>query len=100
MHDEATARRLWCPMVRIVIGPETSTWQCVAVTNRCQELDTDKVNCIASSCMMWRWEPQREWLDKVEKAIAETNGAFDQHAIEEMMEMLPRQGYCGLGGRP
>ncbi|MFH2074326.1 MAG: hypothetical protein ABIJ57_03120 [Pseudomonadota bacterium] len=36
-------------------------------------------NCIASACMMWRWELTREEAE---------NGHY------------PKDGYCGLAGRP
>ena len=95
MYTEEEACKLWCPMVRFVIGPETSKWQGVAYTNRCQELNTDKVNCITSSCMMWRWDDPL-MKRKSDGHICYKNPTFQYSS--ELEEMTPT-GFCGLARR-
>ena len=41
MHTEKEAKKLWCPMSRMALTPDSQL-----VSNG---------NCIASSCAMWRW---------------------------------------------
>lgn len=79
MHDEATARTKWCPMVRIVIGANDSRWQGNAITNRNETLDSHwDCNCYASSCAMWVW-------DEDEHGVCKQSGTGE-----------PMRGRCGL----
>jgi len=101
MHTEDEARKLWCPMVRFVIGPETSKWQGVAYTNRCQELNTDKVNCIASACMMWQWvDDEFEYLfsppENDEWTPAPYLSGEGRKCDRWQREKKNRRGFCGL----
>lgn len=51
-EDEAKTK--WCPFVRVV--PPTSNWH--GMNNRAQLVKDGSnlmVNCLASSCMAWRW---------------------------------------------
>ena len=72
---EAEAKTKWCPMVRFVIGPQSSTWQESALDNRSGM--TGESRCLASGCMAWRTHP----------------GASDYQRAEPT-------GYCGLAGKP
>jgi hypothetical protein len=78
---EEEAKRKWCPAIRFLIGPETSTWKGVAYTNRCQELEPSACLCIASECMMWRKE----------KAL---------YGDDYGKDIPDDRGYCGMGGQP
>ena len=121
MHTEDTAKQLWCPMVRFAIGPETSKWQGVAYTNRCDELNHNKVTCIASGCALWRWRQvveQKCWLCREALATEEPERPEDVPAdwlfvpVSETKDMPAHwvepgekvralwTGFCGLGGRP
>jgi len=78
---EETAKTKWCPMVRIVIGHKDDIWQNRAVKNRAEFVakGCPEICCIASDCMMWRWELTRE---------------------EAQNGYQAKKGYCGFGGKP
>ena len=74
---EQEANTKWCPMVRF------NNDSC----NRWTHGDTQDGNplyarCIASDCMMWRWNLIGSFV----------NGKYDDN--------YPVEGYCGLGGKP
>ena len=76
-EDEAKTK--WCPFVRVVMGSG------VVVSTRGTDTRTENpskyklsVRCIASECMMWRWD-----LENYE--FSETDNTFH-----------PTRGYCGL----
>lgn len=71
---EQEAKSKWCPMVRIIITPANQTWGNKALTNRIEFVNSggSESLCIASNCMMWRWE-ETKYID---------------------------DGYCGLAGKP
>jgi hypothetical protein len=78
---EQEAKTKWCPMVRFQIGPDNPSWQNVAYSNRGDYFDNTCTGCIASACMMWRWEvPEGKATNKNEEK-------WDS-------------GYCGLAGKP
>lgn len=72
---EKEAKQRWCPMVRIIMTPQDSTWQNQGLTNRTAFLKDGFPNCccIGSNCMLWRWE--EDWTHTGRKI-----------------------GYCGLAG--
>ena len=51
---EDQAKTKWCPMVRVIIGPDNAAWQSSMLTNR-GDIPAANTNllCIASDCMMW-----------------------------------------------
>ena len=81
---EQEAKTKWCPMVRVTMTPQDSTWQNQAMTNRMAFVKhgLTESRCIASDCMMWRWGQKGAFV----------NGKYDDN--------YPVKGYCGLGGRP
>ena len=66
---EQEAITKWCPMSRTSSGGDENT-----TINRLSDSNnfTAEINCIASDCMMWRWESKYP----------------ENH----------KNGYCGLGG--
>lgn len=75
-HSETTARKKWCPFVRV----EGSNRMHNTISDGFQ--NTSPVyHCIASQCMAWR-----------ELHLSHMKGM--QHAPEAA------HGYCGLAGRP
>ena len=79
---EDKAKTKWCPFVRFEIGPSNDSWQSTAYTTRGVVMDGPRsFLCIASDCMLWRWEKAR-------------------FVSEGVVEEVPIYGYCGLGGRP
>lgn len=55
---ESEAKTKWCPMVRVLIGPENSAWQSRMITNRADiPAGPQDCLCIGSACMMW--EPSK-----------------------------------------
>lgn len=94
---EEEAKKRWCPMVRTVDNNG-------AVTNKTASGNIYKIDqCIASECMMWRWEHVQK-----KKACAHIkmydSGPNHKHVIYDVGECpdchAPSIGYCGLGGRP
>jgi hypothetical protein len=79
---EKEAKQRWCPMVRIIMTPQDSTWQNQGLTNRTAFLKDGFPNCccIGSNCMMWRW-------------IILPLDCKEQKCKEAI-------GYCGLAGKP
>jgi hypothetical protein len=70
---EQQAKEKWCPMVwhsEDDVMPAANRW---VFGNKGRD---ERVNCIASNCMMWRW------IDENERGLTEDDG------------------YCGLGGQP
>lgn len=121
LMNEAEAKTKWCPMMQFVIGPQDRKWQGAAYTNRCQELNTDKVNCIASGCPMWRWaedwhvrihncdrkdmraekEPERPSYVPKAYIFISADEECEAHWVEPADDaMARRRGYCGLAGVP
>jgi hypothetical protein len=72
MHEDE-AKQKWCPMVRTVnhhIGVRGGLHH--------DEMRSGDV-CIASNCMMWRWDTEEKFGNRV---LSEVNG------------------HCGLAGNP
>jgi hypothetical protein len=69
MMTEDEARGKWCPQVQVVIGPNNSTWQNQAITNRVEFVESGPAQafCLASACMMWRWDGGRGYCGLVYK---------------------------------
>ncbi len=77
MYTEEEAKTKWCPMVRMarVVAEDGGGVPKVAATSNRGAF------CIASDCMMWRWD----------------NGSGYEHADGSKTD--PERGYCGLAGR-
>jgi hypothetical protein len=88
---EAEAKTRWCPMVRRPYYGTNADGDEIGITSVNSEpaaLDLEpEHNCIASSCMMWRWET-RYSQDKP----ADDPRYPDSRNIDS--------GYCGLAGKP
>jgi hypothetical protein len=84
---EEEARKLWCPMVRY--QPLPYNWIRTITQKRTSWLNTSATNtgsrCIASDCMMWRWN---------DKTLS-PEGHFGTYTITDYTH-----GHCGLGGKP
>jgi hypothetical protein len=80
MLTEEEARKRWCPMVRLgydsnaLATPDNRIHPKGRLAKNTEAQIHPGHRCIASGCMMWRWEPRGY--------------------------MPPRGGYCGLAGRP
>lgn len=109
MMTEEEARKKWCPMSRKMVALTGA----FASNMPNPEADT----CAASLCMAWRFKPQMYHHNAYQTpggygALAEslmgsssggTIGLIDEHKDNGMGAKgtpLPRQGYCGLAGKP
>jgi len=89
---EQEAKTKWCPMVRHVKDQEGNFY----TTNGCNSSGFE--TCIASDCMMWRWqyqEEKREGHDGGKELLLKrgVQVGYDVYKLEAT-------GYCGLGGKP
>lgn len=84
MYSEQDAKQRWCPMAQVGRGP-----------NRLLPgEDNDRLRCIGSGCMAWRWSPSKEPLP-----LHEVTG----RAVGLKMALQPtvyETGYCGAFGAP
>lgn len=75
MYNQEEAKTKWCPMVRYE-GDEHGSWNAGQENVNRQNINAGitryQAVCIASDCMMWRWD------------ISAPNMG----------------GYCGIGGKP
>lgn len=69
--EEEEAKKKWCPMVRFTLAPQNSILDVIG--NRSAITPKYTTNCIASECMMWRWQ--------------------------SLPVSKPIDGYCGLAGK-
>ena len=75
---ESEAYEKWCPMYRVTAFGNES-----ADNRGCDEArEAGFFNCLASDCMMWRWQ---------EYSVVFETGHEDKDR---------KLGYCGLGGKP
>jgi len=88
MLTEKEARGRWCPMGRF------PTWF-DPDGNQTEGMSNQNSYCRASDCMMWQWEPQDLWVHRIKNAQDETPSV----PVQEIADMLPRRGYCGLAGK-
>ena len=83
MMTEEEARTKWCPFARVIVVETKVTGNRVfEMRTEGVDLNPDTCRCIASECMMWRWE-----------------GRVDGHLIAtERGHVTPSEapGYCGL----
>jgi len=108
MYSEIEASTKWCPHVRIPQGFKGGDNSAIASAN----LDEGSSNrCIASDCMMWRWQPlmaDKAFEEAVKKAAIELNDKHPQrfksgkHVLANRekygLPENPTHGYCGLAG--
>ena len=60
LHTEAEARLLWCPLARYVgdeHGVGLNRWPMAHMPGR-EDLNPPECCCIASECMLWRWDDE------------------------------------------
>lgn len=77
---EEEAKDRWCPFARVNAADDLST----PAVNRWGRGDpNDSITlCIASSCMMWRWDAE---------PVPQPEDGFDD-------KMVCERGHCGLAG--
>lgn len=94
---EDEARKKWCPMARVSIhAPEESRKDFISTGNRWQAESSRKslnvypqgAQCIASDCMMWRWEVEIDELKLDGNNITIT--------ADDVVFRETGHGYCGL----
>jgi hypothetical protein len=105
---EQEAKTKWCPMVRYSADAEPSAnlWYFG------KQGRDERVNCIASDCMMWRWEIM-ECLTCIGKGIIRHGEVSSQSCFQcgngkwnidndfiVGTGTIKFGGYCGLGGKP
>ncbi len=125
MMTELEAKQRWCPMVRVSMIPNPNAKGVSIAANRdisffvppnSFDPKTDITRCIASTCMVWRWdaEPYERSRTAVHVSVVghwEGMGykkgapAPDKGDDWFWMEPTPPNhiagtGYCGLGGKP
>jgi hypothetical protein len=89
---EEEARKRWCPFVRHSNAPEGSWNRCAS-----SSMDPEHYKCIASECMAFRLMPQTYRHTNSGGSYVGTNKT---NGFGVAGEPLPRQGYCGLAGKP
>lgn len=121
MHTEKEAQTKWCPMVRV--GNDNQS----AENRNCRLAEVSDGPgkgavwncCIASSCMMWRWEniphrnsyicydqdareepPRPELVPPDYEFYPADDKRFAMWIETEESAMKRATGYCGLGGKP
>jgi hypothetical protein len=100
---EEEAKQKWCPMVRLVaVSGKNEVINHTSYNRAMHVTDIQMINpcgsfCIVSDCMMWRREDQETWIDRIEESRKKSCPAM---SAQEAADLLPRQGYCGLGGKP
>ena len=76
---EEEARKRWCPMTPIGYADEVKEF-----------------TCIASNCMMWRWE-----ICMKDTATGEIEPFFPSIGYTDRWESVTEKyGFCGLAGKP
>ena len=92
---EEEAKTKWCPHA---IASHTNPRQKMG--------DGWLHNCIGSACMAWRWDNnaltirmRAEVLGKAQDEIM-TPEYYARNHMGDEHEALPREGFCGLAGRP
>lgn len=82
MYTEREAKEKWCPQVRRSSVLAETHMGAPTVATAVNRGTTKNVNCIGSTCMMWRW-----------------NNIYRS----DLVTKLPKEdwtGYCGLAGKP
>jgi hypothetical protein len=79
MHTEEEARKLWCPMVRYEEGVNRWSLGAEPLEKWGTEDNPSASRCIASQCMMWRWE---------------------RDLYAEGYQPESNKGYCGIANKP
>lgn len=81
---EEEAKEKWCPMVKPFFVPTHEYAERTALLNVTRNEGGN--NCIASACMMWRWEKSPEYVAKLNK--------------NNVGDLAIAVGFCGLAGKP
>jgi hypothetical protein len=94
MHDEETARLLWCPWARVQVGYGGDGGGAFAAVNRTWDWirkhlgwetgddESEVCNCIASKCAAWRWVRE------------------EVPGVPRLTQRSQTRGFCGLAGSP
>ena len=82
---EEEAKQRWCPYAIYVFGNGRVSGNRDDEGGRSYVLSQGVCNCIASDCMLWRWELTQHQAN-------ELNARGNNKAVA--------YGYCGLGGKP
>jgi hypothetical protein len=101
MHTEDETKKKWCPMARVQqasegnepIGePFNRQWKQEGLSGH-HSIAIKATQCIASDCMMWRWNMDYE-------SMTEEGHGGDVIIRLKRKANEPKMGYCGLAGRP
>jgi hypothetical protein len=93
---EEEAKTKWCPYARHAYSTDRFETNPPAVScNRMleKEQQAEGCNCIGSACMAWRWD--MDWSSSTE----EGHGG-DLVLRLKRLRGQPKQGFCGLAGKP
>ena len=95
-EDEAKTK--WCPQYRVGVADDDT------IDNRLTRFPVQLPRaqmCLASECMAWRWEPQTyEHHSNDVGSYVNTEPDTNRYGVRVRGKALPREGYCGLAGRP
>lgn len=106
VYTEQEARTKWCPMGR---HDTTAGNRIVGSPERAAQ----DFPCVASECMMWRWQPLladdafKEAVKKAAEKLGDKSPSRKkavQHVIDNRSDYglpdKPYRGFCGLAGEP
>jgi hypothetical protein len=95
-EDEAKTK--WCPMVRMGEGASTDNRNCEqGVISKDPGKGVQWNCCVASACMIWRWDEYGvEYLARDDQLIETGTGGTSPWK----QTGIPASGHCGLGGKP
>lgn len=113
MHTEDEAKERWCPFSRATTGDDNGVQMAMTSYNRPfgpSYSGGHECQCIASTCMAWRWQPlmaDQPFLDAV-KARMGSNDDSHPKAVKYVRANLgeydlldkPFRGFCGLAQVP
>ena len=101
MLTESQAREKWCPMVRELV---TRGERGVAINRGNVNANASNSNCIASACMMWRYESQLQPVHSWQPHAPGGNVCQFRFSENEQCQhpknsdIHNTRGYCGLAG--
>lgn len=103
MQTEAEARKLWCPMARVLVVTDQAG--AVKSSTAANIFDKGEISlCLASNCAMWRWGRARTHIvprDRQDDPLFAPSKGWEQtatsivgtHYTEPRSE---QSGYCGI----
>lgn len=102
---EEDAKTKWCPFSRVALGWSQDTarrgsgQELAATVNRGDNL-SGHTECIGSACMAWRWDAPVEVYGHDPRGLPGSDVGLDPAIVGTARRFLPREGYCGLAGKP